>query len=533
MNSHPPPRRAVNVGSILLTPQENECLFSYLGRKCASLCSAVVQVYAADRSCTWVKRCCGVACLVKDNPQRSYFIRVFDIKEGKTMYEQELYHNFSISSPRSYFITFAGDTSQIGLNFASEEEAKRFRAAINDLLNRRQRKTEKRSDPRNGPALPMATVDIKNPEINNIRFHNSHGHHHQPQIQQPYHLNNMLSSHGALNRKDKKTKGKKKKLTKADIGTPSNFQHIGHVGWDPNTGFDLNNLDPELKNLFDMCGISEAQLKDRETSKVIYDFIEKKGGVEAVKNELRRQAPPPPPSRGGSAPPPPPPPPHHSTSAPPPPPPPSRGGRGAPPPPPPSRAPASAPPPPPSRPGTLGAPPPPPPPSRGHQPPQQHHHHQPPPPPHRLTRTPPPTRPTSPATAVPSAVFSRRRPATSSPASSSAPRTSTAPRDGWRWWGEPSLAQPGGRGQVGPVGADQRRDAAQEGRAEPQTHASLQHRTGRSAGPDQTGHPAQDCVRSTRLQSPHTSSYCRHRRRAHGGDAEEEQSHSFFRRRRG
>ncbi len=48
-------------------------------------------------------------------------------------------------------------------------------------------------------------------------------------------------------------------------------------------------MDPELKNLFDMCGISEAQLKDKETSKVIYDFIEKKGGVEAVKNELRRQ----------------------------------------------------------------------------------------------------------------------------------------------------------------------------------------------------------------------------------------------------
>ncbi|XP_029009803.1 WASP like actin nucleation promoting factor a isoform X1 [Betta splendens] len=379
MNSHAQPRRAANVGSLLLTPQENDCLFGYLGRKCATLCSAVVQVYAAERSCSWVKRCCGVACLVKDNPQRSYFIRVFDIKEGKTMFEQELYHNFSVSSSRSYFISFAGDTCQVGLNFASEEEAKRFRAAVNDLLNRRQRKTEKRADHKNGPALPMATVDIKNPEINNVRFLNSYSH------QQPYHLNNVLS-HSGLSRKDKKTKGKKKKLTKADIGTPSNFQHIGHVGWDPNTGFDLNNLDPELKNLFDMCGISEAQLKDRETSKVIYDFIEKKGGVEAVKNELRRQAPPPPPSRGG--PPPPPPPPH--TSAPPPPPPPSRGGRGAPPPPPPSRAPASAPPPPPpSRPGTLGAPPPPPPPTRGgHQPPppphhhhHHHHHHQPPPPP--------------------------------------------------------------------------------------------------------------------------------------------------------
>uniref|UniRef100_A0A8C8JE72 Actin nucleation-promoting factor WASL n=1 Tax=Oncorhynchus tshawytscha TaxID=74940 RepID=A0A8C8JE72_ONCTS len=318
MNSHSQQRRVGNIGSILLTPQENECLFNYLGRKCNTLCSAVVQVYGADRSSSWMKRCCGVACLIKDNPLRSYFIRVFDIKEGKTMFEQELYNNFSINSSRSYFISFAGDNCQVGLNFASEEEAKRFRAALNELLGRRQRKTEKRCDPANGPALPMATVDIKNPEINNVRFHNS-----QQQLPQPHHINNML--HSSLSKKEKKVKCKRKKLTKADIGTPSNFQHIGHVGWDPNTGFDLNNLDPELKNLFDMCGISEAQLKDKETSKVIYDFIEKKGGVEAVKNELRRQAPPPPPSRGG---PPPPTPPHSSGPAPPPPP--LRGGRGAP-----------------------------------------------------------------------------------------------------------------------------------------------------------------------------------------------------------
>ncbi|CAB1345788.1 unnamed protein product, partial [Coregonus sp. 'balchen'] len=304
-----------------------------------SLCSAVVQVYSADRNSAWTKKCCGVACLVKDNPARSYFIRVFDIK-----------------------------SCQMGLNFASEEEAKHFREAMGELLGRRQRKSEKRRDPPgpNGPALHIATVDIKNPEINSVtRFH---GHNNSQ-------MNNMLSSSFK-----KKVKGKKvKKLTKADIGTPSNFQHVGHVGWDPNTGFDVNNLDPELKNLFDMCGISEAQLKDKETSKVIYDFIEKKGGVEAVKFELRRQAPPPPPSRGG-----PPPPPPHQTSGPPPPPPPIRG-RGAPPPPPPSRAPTSAPPPPPpSRPG-MGAPPPPP--TRGPlpPPPQPSHAslapHAPPPPP--------------------------------------------------------------------------------------------------------------------------------------------------------
>ncbi|XP_049330937.1 WASP like actin nucleation promoting factor b isoform X2 [Astyanax mexicanus] len=341
MSGQPPQRRPTNVGSILLTSQENDALYAYLGKKCTTLSSAVVQVYAGDRNSSWKKRCCGVACLVKDISLRSYFIRVYDLKDGKNLFEQEFYNDFAIRFPRSYFLTFAGDASQMGLNFASEEEAKRFREVANDLLVKRQRKT--------GPTLPMATVDIKNPEINNVRYYNN-----TP-------LNSNLHSNF---KKDKgKGKNKKKKISKAEIGTPSNFRHIGHVGWDPNTGFDLNNLDPELKNLFDMCGISEDQLKDKETSKVIYDFIEKKGGVEAVKDELRRQAPPPPPSRGG---PPPPPPPHNS--GPPPPPPPSRGGRGAPPPPPPSRAPSSAPPPPPpSRPG-MGVPPPPPPPNRGHVP---------------------------------------------------------------------------------------------------------------------------------------------------------------------
>ncbi|XP_023273718.1 neural Wiskott-Aldrich syndrome protein-like [Seriola lalandi dorsalis] len=325
MSGHQPQRRQINVGSLLLTPQENEYLFNHLGRKCITLSSAVVQVFTADRNSSWSKRCCGVACLVKDNPNRSYFIRVFDIRDGKMMFEQELYNNFSIYFPKPYFITFAGDTCQVGLNFASEEETKRFHSHVSELLGKRQRKTEKRRDPLNGPSLPMATVDIKNPEINSVqRFHNNSQ------------VNNIV--HSSFPKREKKGgKGKRKRLTKADIGTPSNFQHIGHVGWDPNTGFDLNNLDPELKNLFDMCGISEAQLKDKETSKVIYDFIEKKGGVEAVKNELRRQAPPPPPSRGG----PPPPPPHHTSSTggpPPPPPPPPPPGPPPPAPPPPMEA---------------------------------------------------------------------------------------------------------------------------------------------------------------------------------------------------
>ncbi|XP_015235940.1 neural Wiskott-Aldrich syndrome protein-like isoform X2 [Cyprinodon tularosa] len=354
MSGIPPQRRQSNVGSTVLSPQENEILFNQVGPKRLALASGVVQVFHADRNGSWNKKSCGAACLVKDNPKRSYFIRVYDIREFRMTFEQELYNGFTANQQRPYFITFAGDTCQVGLNFTSEEECRRFYNTVMDLTMRKSRRTEKRREPPNGPALPMATTDIKNPEINNVhRFHNNSQ------------VNNLMHASFPRRIKKDKDKGKRKRLTKADIGTPSNFQHVNHVGWNPNTGFDMNNLDPELKNLFDLAGISEAQLKDKETSKAIYDFIEKNGGVEAVKNEVRRQAPPPPPPRSG---PPPPPPQHHSSGAPPPPPPPSRVIRGAPPPPPHSRPPVVAPPPPPpSRPG-LSAPPPPPP-SRGALPP--------------------------------------------------------------------------------------------------------------------------------------------------------------------
>lgn len=122
---------------------------------------------------------------------------------------------------------------------------------------------------------------------------NRGGHYEKDEIENSHHQQPPQTHH--VYKKERKDKGKGKKLTKAEKDTPSNFQHVGHVGLDPNTCLVLNNLDPELKNLFKMYGISEAQLKDKKTFKVINDFIERKGGVEAVKVEFRSQAPPPPP----------------------------------------------------------------------------------------------------------------------------------------------------------------------------------------------------------------------------------------------
>lgn len=50
-----------------------------------------------------------------------------------------------------------------------------------------------------------------------------------------------------------------------------------------------------MKNLFSSIGVSDDELRDKDTAAFIYDFIEQQGGLEAVKKEIasRPAAPPP------------------------------------------------------------------------------------------------------------------------------------------------------------------------------------------------------------------------------------------------
>ena len=50
----------------------------------------------------------------------------------------------------------------------------------------------------------------------------------------------------------------------------------------------MDNIDPDVKKLFDDAGISEQDLTDEATSQFIYDFIENMGGVAAVKQQVKR-----------------------------------------------------------------------------------------------------------------------------------------------------------------------------------------------------------------------------------------------------
>jgi len=355
-----------NKPSFLLTREENEQLFRLIGNRCKSIATAVVQVlYPSPPSYSqWNKRHCGVLCFIKDNVKRSYFFRIFCLTKQELLWEQELYNSFEYHAPRPYFHTFEGDESRVGLNFAEQAEAEFYLAAVKDYLKQKiDRREKRRSQAAQQPRL------VNKPPVNS-----------EPLAQAPTPA--PTSSWIIPNFSSKKNKkDKKQKLTKADIGLPSDFKHVSHVGWDPNKGFALENVDPTLLQFFARAGVSETHLQDKATRDFIYDFIDKHGGMEAALREVSQVDlgslidPPPVPVRNPPTP---------------------QTGRTAPPPP--SRvvaSPASAPPPPPHRaapppaPTKYSAHPPPAPPSSPPPPPPISAVPPPPPPPMNLPPPPP------------------------------------------------------------------------------------------------------------------------------------------------
>uniref|UniRef100_A0A8D0KX53 WASP actin nucleation promoting factor n=1 Tax=Strix occidentalis caurina TaxID=311401 RepID=A0A8D0KX53_STROC len=230
------------------------------------------------------------------------------VQAGSLWWEQELHGEMGYAAPAPFFHTFASH-GPAGLNFADEGEAAAFEGLVQERLRRRQQRAGESTAPQNAPAWPhsprcrgvprsrsgvslphrgflsrvfplaappLPAVPIANPDITASRYRGL------PSPTGP------TAGPTASPTASEQKKGRKK-ISKADIGAPSGFKHVGHIGWDPNNGFDVAALDPALRALFARAGISEAQLADAETSRLIHDFIQGRGGLQAVREEMRRQ----------------------------------------------------------------------------------------------------------------------------------------------------------------------------------------------------------------------------------------------------
>eukprot|EP01088_Endostelium_zonatum_P019702 TRINITY_DN6943_c1_g1_i1.p1 TRINITY_DN6943_c1_g1~~TRINITY_DN6943_c1_g1_i1.p1 ORF type:complete len:360 (-),score=173.31 TRINITY_DN6943_c1_g1_i1:223-1302(-) len=305
-------------------------------------------------------------------------IRVLDPNDNSTpIFEQELYQNFEYSAPRPFFHTFESDDSVIGLSFADESEAEDFYSQVSSYV-----KSHLSSSTSSPPALPSSAQPQKPPARPPVASQPSNPTPPPPSrpavatpapapvtapsvTQQPPSPSAPpktapapaaapAAKQAAPAKKEKGGFWSKMSKLKTTFGLEeeaapdiqitvdhSTFRHESHIGWDPANGFEIRNIPPQWRKLFQAAGVKKSELKDAETAKFIMETVaEASVGINPI-------AAGPPPGAGAPAPPPPP-----GMSAPPPP------GAGGPPPPTGPAPPAGGPPVPGGPPAPGGPPPP-------------------------------------------------------------------------------------------------------------------------------------------------------------------------------
>ncbi|RUS15147.1 hypothetical protein BC938DRAFT_477071, partial [Jimgerdemannia flammicorona] len=262
----------------------------------------------------------GAVVFLKDKEKNdTFFFRIVDLTSGKgVLWEQEFYQGFEYTLDRPFFHTFVTDEYLAAFSFADEGEASILYKKVTNREN---------LDGSGGKSKKKKAEKEKK-----SRFGGS----------------------------KKSKKGDHPKVDKSQIGLPSDFRcvnlHLGHIGWDPNKGFSVQNIDPEWRTLFDQLaqlGVSEVgdfgkryciplpwgfrgvlcSLKAdiSKNAKFIQEFVIENGGIEGAAQAMgvkkaapaaptprqqrvpntpppvKASAPPPPPPSRKQAPPPPPP----------------------------------------------------------------------------------------------------------------------------------------------------------------------------------------------------------------------------------
>lgn len=335
----------------LLSPRDNKLAARILADKVQSVATGVVQLFTCRNSAQWHFKLTGVACLSKDSRRRSYYIQVLDMDANCLAWEQEIYYEFEFSmSSSSDVLVFEADDTMAALYFARSDEAVIFANGIKERLAKMQMQRMKMvTEP-----APVPPVIVHEVNLGDVRQ------------QRPSEASSSSFSWNIFGKKSKAPK-----LSKADIGTPTNYVHLQGVKASTE-GFEkvnnLSELEPSLRKLFTMQGLPVDLIDDPNSRQELNAFVKKneKALKRMTRRELRNQTPPrnigpptaPPPSKPRDLPPKPQPKPKFPLPAstdlpPPPPPPPVQNMMGVPPPPPP--------PPPPPGPVGMAAPPPPPP----------------------------------------------------------------------------------------------------------------------------------------------------------------------------
>eukprot|EP01122_Echinamoeba_exundans_P007723 TRINITY_DN2434_c0_g2_i1.p2 TRINITY_DN2434_c0_g2~~TRINITY_DN2434_c0_g2_i1.p2 ORF type:complete len:456 (-),score=139.78 TRINITY_DN2434_c0_g2_i1:59-1426(-) len=349
-----------------LRPDEVEALKSAVGSNFQFKAHTVAKLYMSDSQSSWgYTGIVGPTVILADEAKKTYFLRIFDLSTAEVLWEQEMYQGFQYAQAAPFFHTFETDDFVAGLSFADETEAKEFFSKVLYCKNTPVKAAgaataaparpaggppparpadpapapPRPSEPAPAPPRPASQAPAAAPAPTPAPAQPA-----RSPSPAPAPAPAATSSSSAAAKQPKK-KGFFSKFKEALFGEeeqpeivlsgPRGFRHESHIGWDPNQGFEIRNIPPQWKALFQAAGVKKSELRDAETAKFMMNVIQ-----DAMT------------SGGDGAPPPPPPPGGASSSGgadsapaggpPPPPPPPPGPGSAAPPRPPPTAAPKTA-----------------------------------------------------------------------------------------------------------------------------------------------------------------------------------------------
>ena len=230
------------------------------------LAQAAVKMFRSDNGDGW-QEAGGPGMLVYcSNSSGSQWMKVVQLSDGATLLNEELYEDFNRTyssdsrAAQMAFHTMEFDGWVGGFCFARDTEAQQFASAVPASCPKGTggpppapaRPGPPDPAPPAPPGRPASPAAIATRPIA------------PPAAEPPPEEDNKRRGWFG-----KKKKEKKETERPMEIGAPTNFKHITHIGWDESNGFDVRNLPEEWKSLFKAAGVKKKDLAHKDTAKLI------------------------------------------------------------------------------------------------------------------------------------------------------------------------------------------------------------------------------------------------------------------------
>jgi hypothetical protein len=254
-------------------------------------------------------------------------------EKDKRIWSHEIYFDFDYNLVNSSFHFFEGDEQWIGVSIESNADSTRFYKTVirESLLLNNLQNSGKELKGKNifTKSYEETTIPIEKNQVNVAPVQSSKSSDAISAKNENKKKPNIFSSLFSTSSNKKNDKKREKRsfsnslgLRIEDVGSPTNFDHLSHIGFNPVTRkFDLVNIPSEWQTIFSSAGATEKDLENPETAEFIADFVTKHSQSPKIAPEMTiREAPipptlpprntvtaPPQSPQGNSIPPPPPP----------------------------------------------------------------------------------------------------------------------------------------------------------------------------------------------------------------------------------